>query len=147
LDQLARLKTALADRYSVERELGSGGMATVYLADDLKHHRKVAIKVLRPELAASLGADRFLLEVTIAAQLQHPPILPLQFGRGGRLPLLCHALYRRRVPSRPAQSGRTTFIPEPCIRCVKSSTPRARHAHGVITETSARQRCLRRHAW
>ncbi len=52
-----RLKTALADRYKIERELGHGGMATVYLAEDLKHHRKVAVKVLRPELAAVLGAD------------------------------------------------------------------------------------------
>ena len=56
----ARLSSALADRYRIERELGQGGMATVYLAEDLKHHRQVAIKVLRPELAAALGADRFL---------------------------------------------------------------------------------------
>lgn len=58
-DLIDRLKAALADRYTIERELGSGGMATVYLAEDLKHHRKVAIKVLRPELAAVLGAERF----------------------------------------------------------------------------------------
>ncbi len=77
MDRLSRLRSALAGRYAVERELGSGGMATVYLADDLKHRRKVAVKVLRQELAASLGADRFLLEATIAAQLQHPHILPL----------------------------------------------------------------------
>ncbi len=56
----ARLSTALADRYAIERELGEGGMATVYLAEDLKHHRKVAVKVLRPELAAVLGAERFV---------------------------------------------------------------------------------------
>jgi TolB-like protein/tRNA A-37 threonylcarbamoyl transferase component Bud32/Tfp pilus assembly protein PilF len=72
-----RLTNALADRYRIERELGAGGMATVYLAHDLKHDRKVAIKVLRPELAASLGSDRFLREVHIAAQLQHPHILTL----------------------------------------------------------------------
>jgi serine/threonine-protein kinase len=76
-DSLARLKAALADRYTIERELGSGGMATVYLAEDLKHHRKVAVKVLRPDLAAALGPDRFLQEIEIAAQLQHPNILPL----------------------------------------------------------------------
>src|SRR5437763_2178587 len=71
------LQLALADRYRIERELGQGGMATVYLAEDLKHQRKVAIKVLRQELAASLGADRFLREVHIAAQLQHPHVLTL----------------------------------------------------------------------
>jgi serine/threonine-protein kinase len=74
---LERLKAALADRYTIERELGSGGMATVYLAEDLKLHRKVALKVLRPELAAALGPDRFLQEIEIAAQLHHPHILPL----------------------------------------------------------------------
>ena len=73
----ARLTAALADRYAIERELGQGGMATVYLAEDLKHHRKVAIKVLREDLAASLGSARFLREIEIAAQLQHPNILPL----------------------------------------------------------------------
>ncbi len=72
-----RLKIALADRYSIERELGSGGMATVYLAEDLKHHRQVALKVLRPELAAVLGAERFVQEITTTANLQHPHILPL----------------------------------------------------------------------
>ncbi|HKV76323.1 MAG TPA: serine/threonine-protein kinase [Gemmatimonadales bacterium] len=72
-----RLSTALSDRYRLERELGAGGMATVYLAQDLRHDRKVAIKVLRPELSAYLGAERFLREIRIAAQLQHPHILPL----------------------------------------------------------------------
>ena len=71
------LAAALADRYRLERELGAGGMATVYLAEDLKHHRQVAIKVLRPDLAASLGAERFLREVGIAARLSHPHILGL----------------------------------------------------------------------
>ena len=72
-----RLSAALAGRYRIERELGAGGMATVYLAHDLKHDRKVAIKILREELSASLGGDRFLREIRIAAQLQHPNILPL----------------------------------------------------------------------
>ena len=76
-DTLDRLKQALADRYAIEHELGSGGMATVYLAEDLKHHRKVAVKVLRPELAAALGPERFLREIEIAARLTHPHILPL----------------------------------------------------------------------
>ncbi|HEX9218737.1 MAG TPA: serine/threonine-protein kinase, partial [Gemmatimonadales bacterium] len=71
------MRAALADRYTIERELGHGGMATVYLAQDLKHHRKVAIKVLEPELAAALGPERFLREIEIAAGLNHPHILPL----------------------------------------------------------------------
>ena len=71
------LRGALADRYRLERELGAGGMATVYLAEDLKHHRQVAVKVLRPELAATLGPDRFMQEIEIAARLQHPHILPV----------------------------------------------------------------------
>jgi len=77
VDLLARLRVALADRYAIERELGHGGMARVYLALDRKHHRQVAIKVLKPELAAALGPDRFLREIETVAQLNHPRILPL----------------------------------------------------------------------
>ena len=76
-EDLGRLKSALAGRYTVEREIGRGGMAVVYLADDLKHGRKVALKVLRPELAAAVGSDRFLQEIRITARLQHPHIVPL----------------------------------------------------------------------
>ena len=72
-----RLSAALADRYTIEHEIGSGGMATVYLAHDVKHDRKVAVKVLRPELAAVLGAELFLNEIKVTANLQHPHILPL----------------------------------------------------------------------
>src|SRR3954451_9017808 len=71
------LRTALGDRYRLERELGQGGMATVYLAEDLKHRREVAIKVLRPELAVVIGAERFLREIQTIATLQHPHILGL----------------------------------------------------------------------
>jgi serine/threonine-protein kinase len=74
-DALPRLTAALAGRYRVERELGHGGMATVYLAEDLRHRRRVAVKVLRPELAATMGAERFEREIQIAAGLQHPHIL------------------------------------------------------------------------
>jgi serine/threonine-protein kinase len=74
---MERLAAALADRYRIERELGAGGMATVYLAHDLKHERQVAIKVLKPELAAVLGAERFVVEIKTTAALQHPHILPL----------------------------------------------------------------------
>src|SRR3970040_1537269 len=71
------LTEALADRYRLERELGSGGMATVYLAEDLKHKRMGAVEVVRPELAATLGPERFAREIEVAARLQHPHILPL----------------------------------------------------------------------
>jgi len=72
--ELHRLTTALADRYRLDRELGQGGMATVYLAADLKHDRKVAIKVLHPELSAVIGGERFLSEIKTTASLQHPHI-------------------------------------------------------------------------
>ncbi len=76
-DVMSRLTASVAERYSIERELGAGGMATVYLAEDLKHHRKVAIKVLRPELGAVIGVERFVREIRTAAALQHPHILGL----------------------------------------------------------------------
>ncbi len=76
-DVIARLNAALAGRYTIERELGAGGMATVYLCEDIKHKRKVALKLLKPELAAVLGAERFVQEITTTAALQHPHILPL----------------------------------------------------------------------
>jgi serine/threonine-protein kinase len=76
-EQLERLRSALASRYRILREIGRGGMATVYLAEDLRHDRRVAVKVLRPDLAAALGPERFLREIQIAALLAHPHILPL----------------------------------------------------------------------
>ena len=76
-DPITRLKAALEGRYRIESELGEGGMATVYLADDIKHERKVALKVLKPELAAVVGAERFLAEIKTTANLSHPHILPL----------------------------------------------------------------------
>jgi tRNA A-37 threonylcarbamoyl transferase component Bud32 len=77
MDLLARVTTALADRYAVERLIGHGGMATVFLARDLRYERQVAVKVLRPDLSATLGSERFLREIRITAQLNHPHILPL----------------------------------------------------------------------
>ena len=74
---LGRLQSALADRYRLDREVGAGGMATVYLAEDVRHDRRVALKVLRPELSAVIGAERFLAEIKLTANLQHPHILPL----------------------------------------------------------------------
>ena len=76
-DPLAALLATLAQHYTIERQAGVGGMATVYVARDLKHDRPVALKVLRPELAAVLGAERFLREIRLTAQLQHPHILTL----------------------------------------------------------------------
>ena len=71
------LETALSSRYRLDRELGRGGMATVYLANDLRHERRVALKVLHPELSSALGPDRFLREIKLAARLNHPHIVPL----------------------------------------------------------------------
>src|SRR6476661_3038714 len=76
-DALASLTNSLSDRYTIERLLGHGGMATVHLAEERKHKRKVAIKILRQEFGASVGAERFLREIGIAAQLSHPHIVPL----------------------------------------------------------------------
>src|SRR5262245_63989030 len=73
----SRISGALSARYRLEQEIGAGGMATVYLAEDVRHDRRVALKVLRPELAAVIGAERFLAEIKLTANLQHPHILPL----------------------------------------------------------------------
>ncbi len=76
-ETVARLRGALSGRYTIEREIGQGGMATVYLARDVRHARLVALKVLSPELGALLGVDRFLSEIRVTANLQHPNLLPL----------------------------------------------------------------------
>src|SRR6266850_7504470 len=85
------LNTALAGRYEIEREIGAGGMATVYLARDVKHHRQVALKVLNPELGALLGVERFLAEIRVTANLQHPNLLPL-FDSGAAEGLLFYVM-------------------------------------------------------
>ena len=110
-DGLSRLQAALAGQYRIERELGRGGMAVVYLAHDLRHDRPVALKVLHPELAETLGTDRFLREIKLAARLQHPHIVSVHDsgeaacgGAGPGRPLVHHALHRRREPARPAPS-------------------------------------------
>src|SRR2546423_9191499 len=76
-DAVAAVTAALGERYAIERELGRGGTATVYVAQDRRHGREVAVKVLRPDVAAAIGAERFLREITIAARLTHPHVLPL----------------------------------------------------------------------
>ncbi|HEX2636943.1 MAG TPA: protein kinase, partial [Gemmatimonadales bacterium] len=73
----SRISGALSGHYRLDEEIGAGGMATVYLAEDLRHDRRVAVKVLQPELAAVIGAERFLAEIKLTANLQHPHILPL----------------------------------------------------------------------
>jgi eukaryotic-like serine/threonine-protein kinase len=137
---LSRLAPALAGRYSLERELGRGGMATVWLADDLKHHRKVAIKVLRPELGSLLGPDRFAREIRIAAGLNHPHILPLHdsglvpsSGEGGDLlyyvmPFVAGDSLRRRL----AREGPLPI--DDAIRLIRQVAAALQHAHlqGVI---------------
>jgi serine/threonine-protein kinase len=90
-ETLDLLQSALSDRYSIQRQLGRGGMATVYLATDLKHDREVAIKVLHPELAATLGPERFDREIKFAAKLQHPNILGL-FDSGSADGLLYYVM-------------------------------------------------------
>ena len=105
-DAIDRIRSALASRYAIERQLGAGGMATVYLARDLKHDRDVALKVLRPELAAVLGAERFTQEIRITANLNHPNILPLlDSGTAEELP-------SARPPDRPSAF---LYYVMPCI--------------------------------
>jgi serine/threonine-protein kinase len=91
MDATATLNTALSGRYEIERELGRGGMATVYLARDLRHDRRVAVKVLDPELGAILGVERFLSEIRVTANLQHPHLLPL-FDSGAAGGLLYYVM-------------------------------------------------------
>jgi hypothetical protein len=128
------LTAALADRYAIERELGAGGMATVYLAEDLKHHRQVALKVLRQELAAALGAERFHREIQIAAKLQHPNILPLlDSGEAGGL--LYYAMPYVEGQSLRERLAREGALPVPdtvrILRDVVDALTEA-HSHGVV---------------
>jgi serine/threonine protein kinase/tetratricopeptide (TPR) repeat protein len=132
-DQLARLGTALAGRYAIERELGRGGMATVYLADDLKHRRKVAIKVLRPELTEVLGPERFDREIQIVAGLNHPHIL--QLYDSGAAPLLWFSMPYVRGESLRQKLSRERQLPiEQAIAIVTqvASALDHAHAHGLI---------------
>jgi len=133
-DQLQRLGAVLVGRYAVEGELGRGGMATVYLADDLKHRRKVAIKVLRPELGSMLGPDRFSREIEIAAALNHPHILPL-YDSGEAAGLLFYVMpFVRGESLRQKLTRETQLSIDDAIaiaRQVASALDYA-HAHGMI---------------
>ena len=131
-----RLTAALADRYRIERELGAGGMATVYLAQDLKHDRKVALKVLRPELAAVIGAERFLAEIKTTANLQHPHILAAVRLRRRpiRLPLLRDAVRRGRDRCATGSTARSSSPIDDAVRIATEVADALdyAHRHGVI---------------
>src|SRR3954469_887942 len=129
-----RLKAALAGRYSIERELGRGGMATVYLARDLKHDRRVALKVLDPELGAVLGAERFLAEIRVTAALQHPNLLPL-FDSGEAEGLLFYVMPFVDGESLRARLEREQQLPiDEAVRLAVAIAGALDHAHrhGVI---------------
>jgi serine/threonine-protein kinase len=129
-----RLTTALADRYRVERELGQGGMATVYLAHDLRHERDVAIKVLHPDLGAALGAERFLSEIKTTAKLQHPHILPL-LDSGAADGLLYYVMPFVRGETLRARLERETQLPiGDALRIAMevADALQAAHALGVV---------------
>ncbi len=130
-DIFDRLTKELADRYDVERELGAGGMAIVFLATDLKHHRQVAIKVLRPELSATLGTQRFLREIGIAAQLQHPHILPLH-DSGEADGLFYYVMPYVDGPSLGARLSRDEVMPvDEAIQIVREVAGALDYAHNV----------------
>src|SRR5512135_2573811 len=133
-DLLDRLRTSLSDRYAFDREVGRGGMATVYRAEDVKHHRPVAIKVLHPYLAMNLGPERFLREIQIAAQLQHPHIVPL-YDSGQAGDLLYYVM-----PFVEGESLRQRLVREPRLsldealhlaRAIAAALDYA-HRHGVV---------------
>ena len=129
-DLTERVKAALADRYEVERQAGVGGMAMVFRAHDLKHGRPVAIKVLRPELTASLGADRFLREISIVARLQHPHILPL-FDSGEADGFLYYVMPFVEGESLRGRLVRETELPiQTVVRILRDVADALAYAHG-----------------
>ncbi len=133
-DILTRIQAALANRYRVEREVGAGGMATVYLAQDLRHDRNVAVKVLRPELAAVIGAERFLAEIKTTAHLQHPHILPL-FDSGEADGFLYYVMPFVEGESLRERLERERQLPIPDVMRIASEVAGAldyAHRHGVI---------------
>ncbi|MBA4072348.1 MAG: hypothetical protein C0497_11010 [Gemmatimonas sp.] len=134
MSTIERLQAALTGRYRIERELGAGGMATVYLAEDLKHDRKVALKVLKPELAAVLGAERFVVEIKTTAALQHPHILPL-FDSGEADGFLYYVMpYVEGETLRTKLDRETQFSVEESVRITTQVADALdyAHRHGVI---------------
>ena len=140
------LQAALADRYRIERELGRGGMATVYLAQDRRHGRQVALKVLRPELSGVLGADRFAREIAIAARLSHPNILPihdsgtLELGPGP--PVLFYTMpYIAGKSLRDRLHDEVQLSVEEAVGIARQVAEALDHAHrqGITIATSSRR--------
>src|SRR5215203_1087715 len=128
------LAAALAGRYRIERALGEGGMSIVYGAEDLRHHRRVAIKVLRPELSAELGAERFLREIAIAGALHHPHIIPL-YDSGEADGLLFYAMPLVEGESLRARIARERQLPiDEALRYAREVADALSyaHAHGVV---------------
>lgn len=124
-----QLQAALGDRYTIAREVGRGGMATVYLAQDLRHNRPVALKVLHPELAKSLGPERFLREIQIAARLQHPHIVPL-YDSGQAGDLLYYVMPFIEGESLRQQLERTGRLPlEDAVRLARGIAAALDYAH------------------
>ena len=138
---LEDLRAALAGRYVIKEEIGQGGMATVYLADDLRHERQVAVKVLRPDLAAALGAERFLREIKIAANLTHPHILPLHDSGEAEgflyyvMPYIKGDTLRQRI-EKEVELPVPSAWPEP-LSCFVSSETRARRRLGSASPTGS----------
>ncbi len=132
--EVDQVRRALGERYQVERIVGEGGMATVYLATDTKHRRKVAVKVMRPELAATLGADRFLREVEIAAQLSHPHILPMYDSgeAGGVLYYVMPYIEGESLQARMRREGQMPV--EEAVRLAREVAEALAHAHerGIV---------------
>jgi eukaryotic-like serine/threonine-protein kinase len=148
---LEQLQQALAGRYAIERELGHGGMATVYLAHDLRHHRQVAIKVLRPELATAVGPERFLREVELVARLQHPHILPVHDSgeAGGLLYFVMPLVEGESLRQRLSREGE---LPVPdAVRLLSELADALAYAHrrGVVHRDIKPDNVLLagRHAW
>ena len=134
MEPVAQLNAALAGRYDVEREAGAGGMATVYLARDVRHDRRVALKVLKPELGAVLGVERFLAEIKVTANLQHPNLLPL-FDSGEANGLLFYVMPFVEGESLRARLDREKQLPVDEAVRIASSVAGAldyAHRHGVI---------------
>ena len=133
-DLLAHLQTALADRFTIERELGKGGTAVVFLAQDRKHDRKVAIKVLMPQIALAIGADRFLREIAIAAKLRHPHILPLHDSgeAGGFLYYVMPFVDGESLRDRLRRGGALPIDVAIRIACEVASALAYAHKRGVV---------------
>jgi serine/threonine-protein kinase len=134
VDILTQLAPAIAERYAIEREIGRGGMATVYLARDVRHDRKVALKVLDPELGAVLGVDRFLAEIRVTANLQHPNLLPL-FDSGSAGGLLYYVMPFVEGESLRARLDHETQLPVEEAVAITAAIANAlqyAHEHGVV---------------